>query len=143
MPGLIVSLTKTFLEAHIQEFILIDRATIGELWGESNFLADFPGKWDVSCIALKDNRLTGFLIGSEKKGGYHIHRLAVDTALQRQGYGRQLIYFLIEKAKKKKVTLLTLKVSVTNKGAIDFYSGMDFIISRQDGVNFQMELNLI
>jgi len=74
-----------------------------------------------------------FLIGKENdkliavvQGGYdgrrgYVHHLAVDPAYQKKGYGKMLMYELMDRFRQNKVHKIHLFVEKHNKNAIAFY----------------------
>lgn len=72
-----------------------------EEWGESHFLADLPGKFDLSYGIVKGNKLVAFLIVSEPFPGVcHVHRVAVHPKHPGNNIGRKLMLQVYESWKK-------------------------------------------
>lgn len=66
-----------------------------EEWGERQFLAELPGKYDLSYGIVKcdGDKLTAFLICSEPIPGVsHVHRVAVHPKHPGDNIGRKLMY---------------------------------------------------
>ena len=55
-----------------------------------------------------------------------ITTIAINPSLQRLGYGKKLLDYIIKVLKKRKVTIITLEVRITNKGAIKMYQKFGF-----------------
>lgn len=72
-----------------------------EEWGEAQFLAELPGKFDLSYGILKENKLIAFLIVSEPiPGTCHVHRVAVHPKHPVDNIGRKLMLKVYESWKK-------------------------------------------
>jgi ribosomal protein S18 acetylase RimI-like enzyme len=92
MEADIVTLSRESMEHHLREIMEIDRGLLGEVWERSHFLLDLPGKWEISHIALdKGGAVLGFIIGSIKPQGAHIHREAIAERCRRQGLAMRLM----------------------------------------------------
>lgn len=117
-------LSKSTLKLHVDDFVSMSNRTIeDEYWGSEHFLADLPGKWELSFSVADDaGKLAAFLIASEKKDSVHIHKFVVDKPYQQMGLGSRMLSYLKEKNTKP----LTLKVHVDNLHAIDFYTRKGF-----------------
>jgi len=64
-----------------------------ELWGESQFLSEQPGKFEISYGVLKGDKLTSYLICSVPlPGTCHVHRVAVHPKFAGDNDGRKLMY---------------------------------------------------
>lgn len=64
-----------------------------ELWGESQFLADLPGKFELSYGVLKGDKLIAFLICSSSKPGIcHVHRVALHPKHPGDNTGTKLMF---------------------------------------------------
>lgn len=46
----------------------------GPDWTKENLLKDLPKKWDLSFLIMNETKIIGYIIASDRKGCYHIHR---------------------------------------------------------------------
>jgi ribosomal protein S18 acetylase RimI-like enzyme len=136
-------LTKEKLKEQLAVLLAVDAATPGQHWTAENFLYDLPDKWELSFFSTSDGQeVSGFVIASSKNETIHIHRLAVGGNFQVRGIGKQLVEVVKSRALNRKVRSITLKVATQNASAILFYHKLGFFISKDEGVNYCMELKL-
>lgn len=133
-------LSKRKLAEHLRRLEAIDADTLGELWGEAQWLLDLPGKWELSRMLLRGAQPVGFLIASRKKSALHIHRLAVAADERGQGLGGMLMASAAEAALEQGCPDITLKVHRTNAGAIAFYTRLGFTTSGSSSGNDSLEM---
>lgn len=97
-----------------------------ENWTADHLLSERPRKWELSLVALSDGEPAGYAILSQPEPNrHHLHRIAVPPALRSQGVGNELMRAAMEQAEFEAASL-TLKVHVTNLGAIRFYERLGF-----------------
>jgi len=126
----IVPLSRELLRAHLEEILVMDRGIIGEPWQSEHYLAELPGKWQYSCLALQGSTALGGVVASLKASGLHLHRVVVGAAYQGHGIGTRLVHHVACSAVENDIPLLTLKVAVANARAIKLYRRLGF---EQDG----------
>jgi len=134
------TLTRQYLEQHIEEFIsLLHKNLKNEYWTSEHFLSDLPEKWRISQYVINETKnIIGFLIASDKVNNYHIHKFVVDHSYRNSGIGTLLLRNLLSTIDKD----IMLKVSCKNTEAIQFYQQKGFIVSGQDGNMYHMILKL-
>jgi ribosomal protein S18 acetylase RimI-like enzyme len=128
-PSIILPLdinrTRRYLEALCQ----IDREAFGkESWARKNFEHPLPSKFELSRVALFEERPVGYLIAATYGGEYvHIYRLVVSSALRRKGIGAGLLrsfeHACLEIGRHLGVTLESLR---SRGDANHFYEQMGF-----------------
>jgi ribosomal protein S18 acetylase RimI-like enzyme len=97
-------------------------------WTEEHFLRDLPCKWSLSKVAVRNERVVGFIIGSRKTQGAHVHRFAVAAGVRSQGVGRALLDALLSSANAKQLRVVTLIVAENNLPAVRFYRRAGFAV---------------
>lgn len=116
-------LTKELLISKLNEIIKISKEAIpGESWSEKNYLYELPRKWELSRIIIKNDKILGYTIVSEKEASIHLHKVVVEKALRGKGVGKQLLENLESLSRKP----TTLKVGVDNIKAKRFYSSLGY-----------------
>ena len=132
-------LNKSDLNEHIDQFLLIDKNLSETLvkWDLTNFLFEFPDKWQLSFYAHSGEKIIGYVICSKKEFSTHIHRLAVCKEFQGKNVGCSLIEALEEHIGSNKK--ITLKVKKFNLAAIKFYEKNGFIRYGEEDYNYLYE----
>jgi len=136
----IVPLSRELLSVHLEAILTMDAAIIGEAWQREHYLSELPGKWQYSCLALRQTTALGFLVASQKAESLHIHRLAVDNAQQGRGVGRRLLHHLAANAATGSTPTITLKVGVANEKAIEFYRQLGFHQDSESAENLTLSI---
>ena len=68
---------------------------------------------------------------SKARNFYHVQEIAVDANYRRQGVAKELLEFMIEDAKKRKLGKIELDVWEFNDSAIEFYQAVGFRPTRR------------
>ncbi len=68
---------------------------------------------------------------SKARSFYHVQEIAVDEKYRRQGVAKELLEFMIEEAKKRKLGKIELEVWEFNDSAIEFYQAVGFRPTRR------------
>jgi ribosomal protein S18 acetylase RimI-like enzyme len=132
MDIVIKNITRSALEDSIEKYIEILKDVRGEYWGKEHFLTDLPGKFQLSCCALMDEELIGYIISSAKgPSSAHIHKFMVDKKHRSKRIGHLLLNYYEGLVKKKNIGTITLKVNVINYDAIRFYMNHGFLVEPQ------------
>ena len=86
-------------------------------------------------IAYNNGQPVGFTaIGAYGKDTYKLHKIYLLPQMQGQGAGRQLLHFVIDRAKENKATSLLLNVN-RNNPAFYFYKKMGFEIAEEVNID--------
>lgn len=120
-------------EVDIREMLHADLSAVAGIeahaydypWNESVFrdclLAGYK------CIVLEsEGVLRGYAIMSVAAAEAHILNLCIDPDWQRQGFGRQLLDYLLAHSKRRSVERMFLEVRPSNAAAIGLYLGAGF-----------------
>lgn len=99
-----------------------------EAWGQQEFLRSFPGKWQLSCVALDQaGGVMGFWIASRRDSRIvHTYRVAVRPQLRRQGVGEAMFQHVERTSEEGGAEIVTLMVQIGNVGALSFYERLGF-----------------
>lgn len=73
---------------------------------------------------IDNEPIGGFLWFNKNGEEYELEEIFVTQ--KRKGYGRQLLTFLINKAKKQKIKKINLDIHIKNKSAINFFKRHGF-----------------
>lgn len=90
--------------------------------------ANYSGK-DFYCVMLQTDNVIGYGMLRGWDEGYAIPSLgiALDSSFRGHGYGRLLMDFLQDAAKKRGATKVRLKVDSKNRPAIELYRSLGYI----------------
>lgn len=129
--------SKDMINKHIEELLMIDRSYFNsESWTENAFLSELPLKFEKSILLMKNDSVIGYAIVSKKAEGLHLHKLAISKDFVLQRLGEQLLTALIKSVGYKS---LTLKVDVSNIGAVIFYLKLGFLFVEKNGNYYTMK----
>jgi ribosomal-protein-alanine N-acetyltransferase len=110
---------------HLAPVLAIERRVFGDPWSDAAFLEVLsfsPHNW----VALAGGEVAGYLMTQWVLDEIHILNVAVDAARQRQGIGRRLLAFLLQKAARRGMRDLFLEVRIGNAAAIALYRSFGF-----------------
>ncbi|MCG8653859.1 MAG: GNAT family N-acetyltransferase [Pirellulales bacterium] len=88
------TLSRELTEKLLANLQSLDASAFGDgcAWTGAEFLSALPNKYQLSVVATKTARLSGFAIASHTNPRYvHIHRLAVDPSQRKQSIGQNLL----------------------------------------------------
>jgi len=111
--------------ADLPQVIAIERRAFPTPWSLAMFVLELSKPGGVCLAALRDGRITGYLICSRYEQVWHIMNIAVDPDLRRIGVGSGLLTRLLERIGDDEARY-TLEVRPTNSGAIELYEGFGF-----------------
>jgi ribosomal-protein-alanine N-acetyltransferase len=84
---------------------------------------------ETSLVAMKNERVIGYIIASSERGDGHLISIAVHPRERRLNVGEALVKKLLAILHKQKVTLLRLEVRKSNEIAQMFYKKLGFEFS--------------
>ena len=109
----------------LDQIILIERAAYPYPWTRGNFRDCLDSGY--SCwVAHLDGAIVGYSILMTGAGEGHILNCCVTPAHQGHGFGRQLMWHLMQAAPEYGVECLFLEVRTSNSAAIQLYQGLGF-----------------
>lgn len=116
-----------------ESIVALGSDNIWENWNVTNLLAEKPHKWELSQLALIDDRPAGYAVASLQDKSVHLHHLVVGSRWRNAGIGAELLRRLILKAKDTGNERLTLKVYEENQRALKFYERYGFGLAETQG----------
>lgn len=132
MGVVIKKLSKEFLTQNIADFIMILEDVPNEYWTEQNFVVDLFGKYKISCVALIDDKVVGYIIASEKDIlRAHIHKFMVSSNYRGKGIGQMLYSYCERIIARQNYSTITLFVYQNNERGINFYSNLNFSLKEE------------
>jgi ribosomal-protein-alanine N-acetyltransferase len=114
---------------HIDEVLEIEAACFRKPWTRLMFLPELDKSFGRNFAAVTAGRVAGFMIGFSLPDGGHLVNIAVRPELRRNGIGRLLLGYFIEKLKSEGKEMLFLEARRSNEAAISLYRsfGLDRI----------------
>lgn len=116
---------RTFYKADVQPVLLIEQSVQVAPWTEETFKICFQAGHQ-GWVIEKDNQIIAFIIVATRPEECHILNLCVERAFQHQGFGRRLLLYALEHAKRNGVGIAYLEVRRSNHIAIALYKKMGF-----------------
>ena len=98
----------------------------GDPWPPAFFRGEIGHPLAWARIAERSGTLAGYLVAWLGAGAGHLANLATVPELRRRGIARRLIVELLEEARRRSVTSLTLEVRASNFAAQALYRGFGF-----------------
>jgi ribosomal protein S18 acetylase RimI-like enzyme len=126
MDILIRTLTREDLHSHADEFVEILKSEPHEYWSKENFLAELPGKYQFSVLALSKETLAGYIIASLKDKGPYIHKFMVRDSFRSRSVGKMMLEYFERTAVEQNHWSVSLAVLEENTGAQRFYEKNGF-----------------
>lgn len=112
-------------ESRLLEVLAIERACFRDPWPLQSFY-DLIAEPATSWVALKEGRVIGYLLTRSVPDEIHLLNIAVQADMRWRGVGRQLMAFLLQKARARGIRIIFLEVRVSNQTAIEFYRKAGF-----------------
>jgi ribosomal-protein-alanine N-acetyltransferase len=124
---------------HLREVLEIERLSFPQPWSQALFEREINFPLSNFYVAVIDGRLAAY-------GGFwqvldegHIVSLAVHPGYRRQGLGKGVLSFLLEKMGALSINRVLLEVRNSNVGARQLYESFDFAITGRRAKYYQGE----
>lgn len=88
------------------------------------------GRYDVRVLREEETPVAGFYIAHAARGKCNLDNLAVESGLRGMGYGTRLVQDWIDRARRTRMSTLSLQVNTQNRGAQRLYEEFDFRTTR-------------
>jgi ribosomal protein S18 acetylase RimI-like enzyme len=124
-----IPLDRSTAEARLDELEKRFRQFPDLGWTREQILAERPGKWEQSVVAVDGDGVAGFSINSLRDGHLYVHVLFVGPEHRRTGLGRALVEHLVERARGAGLAAIDLRVALDNTSALRFYLTCGFQIA--------------
>ena len=114
--------------ARIDEVLAIEKISFSDPWSREMFRSELEvGGGTYARVALRGTTLVGYLLAVMIVDEAHLGNLAVRPSERRSGVGQKLLDDLLETAREKGVSKVTLEVRESNQIARKFYYQNEFI----------------
>jgi len=119
---------RLFTTSRIDDVLLIEQASFSDPWSREMFRSELEvGGGTYARVALRGTTLVGYLLAVMIVDEAHLGNLAVRPSERRSGVGQKLLDDLLEAAREKGVSKVTLEVRESNQIARKFYYQNEFI----------------
>ena len=118
---------RNFLSKDLSRIIEIEKKSFAEPWPDS-YLEKLSQKYPNDFVVVEiAEKVVGYALGKLKEDNTgSIKMLAIDPDYRRQGIGKELIDFLVNRLKENGVKEIFLKLRTNNDAANKFYSTLGF-----------------
>jgi len=124
-PGQSQPVIRAMRPADLDAITTIENRTYDFPWGRGIFSDCLIAGY--ICVVLEDDGgVIGYAIVSIAAAEGHILNLCVDSSVRTQGFGRQLLEYLLDRCRALEVDRLFLEVRPTNDVAIALYDSANF-----------------
>lgn len=122
MTGIVIKLlSKEYLRRNIVLFIDILREFPNQRWEEEHFLLGLPNKFKLSLIAVRNKKLVGYIIASQKDNCAYIHKFMVKKEYRGKKIGTNLQDCFEKRCAAYFLPKIMLTVYASNQKAFSFY----------------------
>lgn len=109
----------------IPQLLVIENSVHVIPWTHESFNACFSAGYLGWCVEL-ENQMLGFIIVSQSIDECHVLNLCVSRKYQQKGWGRKLLEYALDHARKRRIGIAYLEVRRSNVKAISLYQKMKF-----------------
>lgn len=108
-------------------FILeIEEAVFPHPWSANSFLTFSKDPHFWLAVACHEEKPVGYYVAQVIPPEAELHNIAVHSAWQRKGVGRELLKYFLDKLNELHVKNIFLLVRESNSGAVQLYQKFDF-----------------
>ncbi len=121
------AIIRPMVQLDVVQVLELEHAGHAFPWSEQIFRDCIDVGYTCS-VMLKDHQMVAFSVMSMAAGEAHILNVTVSPHTRRQGFGRQMMHFLIDKARRNHNFRALLEVRMSNSPAIALYKGLGFYL---------------
>ncbi len=112
--------------AHIEEIVRLENECFSSPWSENGLKSELNNNFARFFVAFSDDRIAGYIGSHNVLGEVYITNVAVFPEFRRNGVGKALVEFLVDRMKTEKAEFVTLEVRKSNIKAISLYEKCGF-----------------
>jgi ribosomal-protein-alanine N-acetyltransferase len=113
--------------ADLDEVMAIERTSFRHPWSSRFFLEEMQVACARSVLAEVNGKIVGYVLFWLLPEEVDIHNIAVHTEFRRQGIGHVLLQQVVEQARSRNSSRITLEVRVSNVPARKLYESLGFV----------------
>lgn len=131
-PGADGFTVRPMVEEDLDAVVALEQACFGDPWSRQSFEAEIGDPDDIrwARVALRGQRLAGYVIAWFVLDEAHIANLAVAPMFRFLGLGRRMLALAIAEARARRARWLGLEVRPSNAAALALYQGLGFRLTR-------------
>ena len=113
-------------EKYVKQIADLEKQYFSAPWSEKSIAEEITNPLSLWIVAVDGDTVTGYVGSQTVLSEADMMNLAVDQSYRRQGIGRKLVSFLIDRLRENKTYCLTLEVRASNAAAISLYHELGF-----------------
>ena len=118
---------KKMTSAHIGEIAELENECFSSPWSEDGLKSELDNNFARFYVAFSGGKLAGYIGSHNVLGEVYITNVAVFPEFRRNGVGKALVEFLVDRMKSENAEFVTLEVRKSNLNAITLYEKCGFI----------------
>lgn len=120
---------------HLAQVLAIERSSYPDPWSQNAFLKEMDSSGiSVTIVARRETVVLGYIVAWIVVDEVHIGNVAIALEFRRQGLGRRMMTWLLDRAIERGCTFSTLEVRLSNIAAQMLYATLGFQpVSRRKG----------
>ena len=115
------------VRADLDEVMAIERTSFRHPWSSNFFLEELQVACARSILALVNDKIVGYVLFWLLPEAVDIHNIAVHIEFRRQRIGQALLQQVLEQARSRDSSRVTLEVRVSNIAAQKLYDSVGFV----------------
>lgn len=119
-------LIRRMMEADLEQVCVIEQETFSDPWSREDFMDSLKESNNGYLVAIMDEGIAGYCGYWGIVGEGYIYNVAVKKEYRRHKIGYRMLKALMEEAKGRGITSLTLEVRYSNEAAIGLYETLGF-----------------
>ena len=113
--------------ADLDEVMAIERTSFHHPWSSNFFLEELQVACARSILAQVNDKIVGYVLFWLLPDAVDIHNIAVHTEFRRKRIGQSLLQQVLEQARNRDSSRVTLEVRVSNIAAQKLYESVGFV----------------
>ena len=117
---------KKMTTSHIEEIAKLEKDCFSSPWSEDGLKTELNNNFARFFVAFSGDEIAGYIGSHNVLGEVYITNVAVFPEFRRNGVGKALVEFLVNKMKEENAEFVTLEVRKSNLSAISLYEKCRF-----------------
>ncbi len=118
---------RSMVPADLDEVMAIERTSFRHPWSSNFFLEELQVACARSILAQVNDKIVGYVLFWLLPDAVDIHNIAVHTEFRRKRIGQSLLQHVLEQARNRSSSRVTLEVRVSNIAAQKLYESVGFV----------------